>query len=47
MDYFQNNMALIAGNDLATTELKIQHAVKLMNDVGMPEEERGAWLEAL
>ena len=47
MEYFQNNMALIAENDLATPEAKIRHAKKLMDDVGMPEEERGAWLEAL
>jgi hypothetical protein len=47
MEYFQNNIALIAANDLATPEAKIQHAKKLMDDVGIPEEEREAWLEAL
>jgi len=47
MEYFQNNIALIAANDLAPQEAKIRHAVKLMNDVGMPEEEREAWLQAL
>jgi hypothetical protein len=47
MEYFQNNIALIAENDLATPEAKIQHAKKLMDDMGMPEEEREAWLEAL
>jgi hypothetical protein len=47
MEYFQNNIALIAANDLASQEAKIRHAVKLMNDVGMPEEEREAWLQAL
>ena len=47
MEYFQNNIALIAENDLAPREAKIQHAVKLMDEMGMPEEEREAWLEAL
>jgi len=46
MEYFQNNMALISENPHATSELKIQHAKKLMDDIGMPEEEREAWLEA-
>jgi len=47
MEYFQNNIALIAANDLATPEAKIRHAVKLMDDMGMPEQEREAWLQAL
>jgi hypothetical protein len=47
MEYFQNNIALIAANDLASQEATIRQAVKLMNDVGMPEEEREAWLQAL
>jgi hypothetical protein len=46
MEYFQNNMALISENPHATSELKIQHAKKLMDDIGLPEHEREAWLEA-
>jgi len=46
-EYFQNNIALIAANDLAPLEMKIKHAKKLMDEVSMPEEERSVWLEAL
>jgi len=47
MEYFRNNIGLIAANDLASHELKVKHAKKLMDDVGMPEEERLAWFQAL
>jgi hypothetical protein len=46
MEYFQNNMSLIANSDVATV-FKIDQAKKLMDDIQMPEEERGVWLEAL
>jgi len=46
MEYFQNNIAKIAENN-APLDFKIEHAKKLMDDINMPEEERGAWLEAL
>jgi len=47
MEYFQNNIALIAANDVAPLEMKIKHAKKLMDEISMPEEERSVWLEAL
>jgi hypothetical protein len=47
MEYFQNNMALISQNALAPMAFKVEHARKLMDEIGMPEEQRGAWLEAL
>lgn len=47
MEYFQNNIALIAGNIHAPQSTKILQAKALMDDVKMPEEEREAWLEAL
>jgi hypothetical protein len=47
MEYFQNNIALIAGNIHAPQSTKILQARALMDDVKMPEEEREAWLEAL
>ena len=47
MEYFQNNMALISQNALAPMAFKLEHARKLMDEIGMPEEQRGAWLEAL
>ncbi|NDB83874.1 MAG: hypothetical protein EB127_14295 [Alphaproteobacteria bacterium] len=47
MEYFQNNMALISQNTLAPMAFKIEHATKLMDEIGMPEEQRSAWLEAL
>ena len=47
MEYFQNNIALISENEHATHELKIEHAIKLMNDIGMPQDKRGEWLDAL
>jgi hypothetical protein len=46
MEYFQNNIAKIAENN-APLDFKIEHAKKLMDDINMPEEERGAWLSAL
>jgi hypothetical protein len=46
MEYFQNNMSLIANSDVATV-FKIDQAKKLMDDIQMPQEERGVWLEAL
>jgi len=47
MEYFRENIGLIAANDLASRELKVKHTKKLMDDVGMPEEEREAWFQAL
>ena len=47
MEYFQNNIALIAGNIHAPQASKILQAKALMDDMKMPEEEREAWLEAL
>jgi hypothetical protein len=46
MEYFQNNIALISENIHATHESKVQQAIALMNDVGMPEGERQAGLDA-
>ena len=45
-EYFQNNMSLIA-NSTAPLAFKVEQASKLMDELGMPEEERGVWLEAL
>jgi hypothetical protein len=45
MEYFQNNMSLIANSDVPI-RFKIDHAKKLMDDIKLPEEEREAWLEA-
>ena len=47
MEYFQNNMALISQNTLAPMTFKLEHARKLMDDIGMPEEQRAAWIDAL
>ena len=47
MEYFQNNMALISQNALAPMAFKVEHARKLMDEIGMPEEQRGAWIDAL
>ena len=47
MEYFQNNMALISQNALAPMTFKVEHARKLMDEIGMPEEQRASWLEAL
>jgi len=47
MEYFQNNMSLIANNTLAPMAFKIEHARKLMDEIRMPEEERAAWIDAL
>ena len=44
-EYFQNNMALIAKSDVPLA-FKVDQANKLMDDVEIPQEERGAWLEA-
>ena len=46
MEYFQNNIALIAGNIHAPMSTKILQAKALMDDIKMPEEEREAWLDA-
>jgi hypothetical protein len=46
MVYFQNNIALIADAD-TPLEFKIQQAKKLMDDIGMPEDQRDNWLSAL
>ena len=45
-EYFQNNIALIYENIHASLEAKIQQAKALMDEIGMPEEERQAWLDA-
>ena len=47
MEYFQNNMSLIANNTLAPMAFKVEHARKLMDEIGMPQEERAAWIDAL
>lgn len=47
MEYFQNNMSLIANNTLAPMAFKIEHARKLMDEIRMPEEERAVWIDAL
>jgi hypothetical protein len=47
MEYFQNNIALIAENVHAPHASKILQAKALMDEIKMPEEERAAWLEAL
>ena len=44
-EYFQNNMSLIA-NSTAPLSFKAEQATKLMDELGMPEEERQVWLEA-
>jgi len=45
MVYFQNNIALIADAN-TPLEFKIQQAKKLMDEIGMPEAQRGDWLSA-
>jgi len=45
-EYFQNNMSLIA-NSTAPLAFRTEQAIKLMDEIGMTEEERGVWLEAL
>jgi hypothetical protein len=45
MEYFQNNIALIAAGD-APQRFKIEQATKLMDYVNMPKADRDAWLEA-
>jgi hypothetical protein len=47
MEYFQNTIALIAGNIHAPMSTKILQAKALMDEMKMPEEEREAWLDAL
>ena len=44
-EYFQNNMSLIA-NSTAPLSFKVEQATKLMEELGMPEEERAVWLDA-
>jgi hypothetical protein len=46
MEYFQNNIAKIAENT-APMDFKIEQAKRLMDDINMPEDQRGAWLSAL
>jgi len=46
MEYFQNNIALISAGD-APVRFKIEQAIKLMDYVNMPKDDRNAWLEAL
>lgn len=46
MDYFQNNMSLIAKSDVPLV-FKIDQAKKLMDEANISEEERIPWLEAL
>lgn len=46
MEYFQNNIALIADGS-APQRFKIEQAIKLMDYVNMPKADRDAWLEAL
>ena len=45
-EYFQNNIALISENIHSSLQAKIQQAKALMDEIGMPEEERQAWLDA-
>jgi hypothetical protein len=47
MEYFQNNIALIAASEGVAMEFKVIQAKKLMDEIKMPEGERAAWLEAL
>ena len=47
MEYFQNNIALISQNAHAPMVLKIEHARRLMDEIGMPEDQRAAWIDAL
>jgi hypothetical protein len=44
-DYFQNNMSMIAAADAPVT-FKIDQANRLMDELGMPPDERQAWLDA-
>jgi hypothetical protein len=46
MEYFQNNISLIAASD-APINFKIEQAKRLMNDINMPDNERSVWIEAL
>jgi hypothetical protein len=45
MEYFQNNIALIAAGG-APQRFKVEQAKKLMDYVNMPMADRDAWLEA-
>lgn len=45
-EYFQNNIALIAGSS-APIKFKIDQATRLMDDINMPIEDRESWLESL
>lgn len=47
IEYFQNNIALIAATEGVATVFKVEQAKKLMDDIQMPEEQREAWLSAL
>ena len=47
MEYFQENIAKISENTTAPLDFKIEQAKRLMDDIRMPEDQRGAWLDAL
>jgi hypothetical protein len=47
MEYFQENIAKISENTVAPLEFKIDQVKRLMDDINMPEEQRGAWLDAI
>ena len=47
MEYFQENIAKISENTVAPLEFKIDQVKRLMDDINMPEEQRGAWISAL
>jgi hypothetical protein len=44
---FQDSIAKISENGNISMKEKIEQAIILMNSINMPEEERGAWLEAI
>jgi len=45
MEYFQQNIALIAASNIPI-RFRLEQALRLMDDINMPEDERAAWLEA-
>ena len=44
-EVLQTKMAMIAGLDVPT-EMKRTHAIAVMNELGVPEDQRAAWLDA-
>ncbi len=44
-EVLQNKMAMIAGLDVPV-EMKRTHAIAVMNELGIPEDQRAAWLDA-